>query len=51
MKVRPSGGTGGQMGEGGHRIGRGLYIFLWTGKRGSSVRGRIFRTYEINVSI
>jgi hypothetical protein len=31
------------MGEGWHQKGRGLYIFLWTGEWGSSVRERIFR--------
>jgi endonuclease/exonuclease/phosphatase family metal-dependent hydrolase len=30
------------MGEGWHRAGRGLYVFLWTGEWGSSVRDRFF---------
>jgi hypothetical protein len=28
------------MGEGWHPTGRGLYIFLWTGEWGTSVRDR-----------
>jgi hypothetical protein len=30
------------MGEVWHSTGRGLYIFIWTGERGSSVRDRFF---------
>jgi hypothetical protein len=38
------------MGKGGHCTGRGLYIFLWTGQWGSSVKDRFFRTQENRIS-
>jgi hypothetical protein len=43
-KLRVNGCTGGQMGQGRHRTGRGLYIVLLSRECRSSVRDKFFCT-------